>query len=148
MIFVSSCLMGEKCRYDGKSKPCRKVIDYVKDKEILKVCPECLGDLAIPRIPSEIVGGDGLDVIEGKVKVLNKDWDDVTRNFLDGARRVVELAEQFKPNLIIFKEKSPSCGRRKINDGSFTGKIVPGCGVTTALLKKNGFGVITEEDVD
>jgi uncharacterized protein YbbK (DUF523 family) len=147
MIIVSACLMGDKCRYDGESKPCSKVISFVSGHEVLKVCPECLGLLPIPREPSEIVNGDGLGVVNGECKVRSRSFVDVSSHFLKGAEEVLNLCRKFEPSAIILKSKSPSCGCGMIYDGTFSGKLKKGDGVTTALLKKNGFLVITEQDL-
>lgn len=42
---------------------------------------------------------------------------------------------------------SPSCGSSMIYNGEFKGKKIVGNGVTTALLRKNGIQVVSEERV-
>lgn len=145
-IVASACLLGFKCRWDGESRPCQKLIELYKKGEVLPVCPEQLGGLPTPRIPSEIKNGDGEGVVAGVNCVINKNGKDVTQNFLIGAEKTLKLAKEFGANKFVGKSKSPSCGLGLTYDGSFTGKLIKGDGVTVALFKKNGFKVFTEND--
>lgn len=140
-VIVSACLLGERCRYDGEKKPNREVILLSKTEELIPICPERLGGLPTPRGPSEIAGGDGNDVLEGRAKVVSKDGRDVSRSFVRGARAVLEVARTEGITEAHLKSKSPSCGCGKIHDGTFSGKLKSGDGVTAALLKKNGIKV-------
>ena len=137
MKLCSACLLGIKCRYDGKSKSNKKVLELAKRDILIPVCPEQLGGLPTPREPAE----------QKMNRVITKSGEDVTENFVNGARQVLELAKLFGIKEAILKQRSPSCGCGQIYDGTFTGKIIEGDGVTTALLKKNGIKVITEEDL-
>ena len=137
MKLCSACLIGIKCRYDGKSKPNRKVIQLSKKEILIPVCPEQLGGLPTPREPSEQKGK----------KVITKSGKDVTKNFENGAKQVLKLAKLFDIKEAILKQRSPSCGSGQIYDGTFTGTIIKGDGVTTTLLKKNGIKVISEDDL-
>lgn len=148
MILVSACLLGQDCKYNGANNRNQAVIDYLADKEYLPVCPECYGELPTPRPPSEICGGDGLDVLEGKAKVLSAEGRDVTEAFIKGAQKLLEAAQQYEEPLAILKEKSPSCGLHFIYDGSFSGKVVHGSGVATALLRQNGIQVLSEKEIE
>lgn len=140
---VSACLLGETCRYDGRSKPNKEVILLSKKEELIPVCPELLGGLDAPRGPSEITGGDGNDVLEGRAKVMSKDGRDVSEFSIKGARAVLEVAQKEGITEAHLKSKSPSCGCGKIYDGTFSGKLKTGDGVTAALLKKNGIRVVS-----
>ncbi|MFQ6010229.1 MAG: DUF523 domain-containing protein [Candidatus Aenigmatarchaeota archaeon] len=147
MKICSACLLGLKCRYDGKSKPNERVIELSKEEVLIPVCPEQLGGLPTPRIPSEIQGYSGEDVLDGKCKVMNNKGEDVTEQFIRGAYEVMEVAKKYDVKEFISKQKSPSCGCGKIYDGTFSGKLIEGNGVTTALLKRNGIKVMREEDL-
>ena len=136
-IMVSACLLGENCKYNGKNNKNEKVLEYIKDKEVIPVCPESFGGLSTPRIPSEIK--DNI--------VINKEGIDVTKNFIEGANKVLEIAKKYNVKKAILKQKSPSCGSGKIYDGTFSGNIIIGDGITTRLLKENNIEVITEEDL-
>ena len=147
MKLVSACLLGIKSTWDGKSKKDEKIIELSKKEILIPVCPEQLGGLPTPRIPQEIQGCSGEKVLDGKCKVKNKTGKDVTKQFIKGAKETLKIAKLFKVKEFIGKSKSPSCGCGEIYDGSFSGKLIKGDGVTTALLKRNGIRVITEKDL-
>ncbi|OCL25497.1 hypothetical protein U472_14230 [Orenia metallireducens] len=148
MIVVSSCLLGEDCRYNGNNNYDRRITELLEDKEIISICPEVFGGLSTPRPPAEIQGGDGEDVLEGIARVIDKEGNDITKNFIEGARESLSLIKEYGCTLAILKAKSPSCGSKIIYDGSFTGNKRVGAGVTTALLKKEGIEVFNEEEID
>ncbi|MGE5605654.1 MAG: DUF523 domain-containing protein [Bacteroidota bacterium] len=146
-IFVSACLLGMPCRYDGGSKPLPHLIDLINQNQvIIPFCPEIQGGLAVPRLPAEIIDGDGAMVLKGKARVINQKGDDYTEQFLNGAKAVLRMAKDSNPKLIILKSKSPSCGIEEIYDGTFSGRLRQGYGVAAALLKQAGFEVCTELD--
>jgi len=137
MKLCSACLLGIKCRYDGKSKPNKRVIELSRKEVLIPVCPEQLGGLPTPREQAEQRGN----------KVITKSGKDVTQNFRKGAKEVLKLAKLFGIKKVILKQRSPSCGCGQIYDGTFSGRIIKGDGVTTTLLKKNKIKVISEEDL-
>ena len=147
MILVSACLLGINCKYNGDNNKNDKVEEYLNDKQFIVVCPEQLGGMSTPREPSEIIKFDGNAVIEGKTSVINNKRLDVTKKFKQGAQEALKIANLYDCKKAILKEGSPSCGSNCINDGTFTGKKIPGVGVTAALLKKNGIEVISEKDL-
>lgn len=138
MIIVSACLAGLNTRYDGKASIDEEVYRLVKEGKAIPVCPEQLGGLATPRLPSEIRGGTGSDVLEGRAVVVNAKGEDVTENYLRGAYEVLKLARQVGAEKVILKARSPSCGFGCIYDGTFSRKLVEGNGVTAELLKREG----------
>ncbi len=144
IIVISSCLVGMNTTYTGESNRKALFVRMLERGEVVPVCPEQLGGLTTPRLPSEIEHGCGQDVINGKARVIHNNGMDVTANFLRGAKEVLRLARSINPPLIIFKERSPSCGVHRIYDGSFSNVLVEGEGVTTALLRRHGFRVVSE----
>ena len=136
-VLVSACLLGVNCKYDGKNNYSEKIIEYLKDKEIIPICPEQLGGLTTPRIPSEI----RLD------KVINKEGIDVTEYFNKGANEVLKLAKKLNIKKAVLKSKSPSCGLGKIYDGTFSNNLIDGNGICTELLIKNGIEVINSDEI-
>jgi len=141
VCLVSACLLGIKCRYDARS-----VADLsreLKDAGYIPVpvCPEQFSGLPTPRECCEIAGGDGMDVIDGRARVLTQSGKDVTDYFLRGAEIALRICRIVEAEVAFLKELSPSCGVSKIYDGSFTGRIKEGCGVTAACLKRNGIAV-------
>jgi len=144
MKLCSACLLGLECRYDGKSnleKASDKLLQEFREGGIIPVCPEQLGGLPTPRIASEIQGMSGEHVLEGKCKVLGKDGEDVTPQFVKGAYEVLKIAQSLGVTEYIGVQKSPSCGCGKTYDGTFTRNLMDGDGVTVALLKRNGIFV-------
>lgn len=137
MKLCSACLLGLKCRYNGESKPNIKVINWVAKETLIPVCPEQLGGLPTPRKPAEQNG----------IKVITADGDDLTSNFVKGAELVLEVAKLYNIKSAILKQRSPSCGCGQIYDGTFSGTIIDGDGVTAKLLKENGIEVLTEDDL-
>ena len=137
-IMVSACLTGENCKYNGGNNRNDKVIKLMAGNEVISVCPEQMGGLPTPRVSSEIC--DGI--------VMSKDGKNVDREFRLGAARCLEIARARKPDLIILQSRSPSCGVKQRYDGSFSGTLVKGSGVTAQLLIENGFQVIDVEDMD
>ena len=135
MLVVSACLAGEKCRYDGKDNKCEKVKMLVEKGEAIPVCPEVMGGLSTPRIPCEQYQKDG------KIYIKNKKGEDVTGAFLEGAKKTLEIAKAVGATKALLKAKSPSCGKGKIYDGTFSGCLIEGNGITTQLLEANGIEV-------
>ncbi|MCL6472805.1 MAG: DUF523 domain-containing protein [Firmicutes bacterium] len=145
---VSSCLIGLNTRYDGGNKLCKPVLQLVKEGLAMPLCPEQAGGLTTPRPPAELVGGDGKEVLAGKARVITKQGKDVTHEFIAGALSMLSLARIIGAEKAILKSLSPSCGCGAIYDGTFSGNIVEGDGVTAALLKEAGLEVITEEELE
>ncbi|MEU5421688.1 DUF523 domain-containing protein [Streptomyces sp. NPDC020799] len=140
-ILVSACLRGVPCRFDGQHKASSEIEQVVTGREVVFFCPEVAGGLATPRRPAELVGGDGHDVLDGTARVVEDTGRDVTAEFLDGARRALAAARRGGCTEAMLMPRSPSCGRGVVYDGSFAGKLVPGDGVTAALLERNGIAV-------
>ncbi|MDF2038351.1 DUF523 domain-containing protein [Bacillus sp. CMF12] len=145
MILVSSCLAGLEVRYNGTHSLDNKISNLVGENKAVTVCPEMLGGFSTPREPAEIVGGDGEDVLDGKAKVVEKSGNDVTELYIKGAYATLEKAKKINATIVVLKENSPSCGSSMIYNGEFKGNKIVGNGVTSALLKRNGLQVISEE---
>ncbi len=137
MKLCSACLLGAKTRYNGQSALNEKVVALSQKEKLLPVCPEVLAGLAVPREQAEIRNG----------RVVTKSGSDITPSFERGANEVLKIAKSFNVKEAILKQRSPSCGCGQIYDGTFSGKIIEGDGVTAALLKRHGIKVITEEDL-
>lgn len=147
MYIVSACLCGVNCRYDGKSNPDDRVIKLLKEGKAIPVCPEQLGGLKTPRLPSEIQKCSAKDVLDGNGKILNNKGEDVTDEFINGALETLRIANASNCTKAILKSKSPSCGYKIVYDGSFKGVLIEGNGVTAQLLIDNGIDVKTEKDI-
>jgi len=136
-VLVSACLLGVKCRYDGKSKPNKAVLALAQNEALIPVCPEQLGGRPTPRNAVEILKG----------KVVEPDGNDHTEEFKRGAEEVLKLAKITGCKKAILKSKSPSCGFGKIYDGTFSGTLTDGNGITAQLLYENGIEIINENDL-
>ena len=147
MKIISACLCGVNCAWNGQTKTSEKAVELVKRGEAIPVCPEQLGGLSTPRIPQEIQAGSGEDVLCCKCKVVNKNEEDVTAQFIRGAEETLKIAKLIGATEFIAKSKSPSCGCGSTYDGTFSGTLITGDGVTTALLKQNGIKVISENEL-
>ncbi|MBY0598178.1 DUF523 domain-containing protein [Bacillus bingmayongensis] len=146
MIVISACLGGIACRYDGNDNLISKIEELLQNEEAVLICPEVLGGLPTPRPSAEIIGGNGDDVLDGEAMVMDKDGNDVTEAFIQGAYKALEAIKDLNPEYIILKERSPSCGSSTIYTGEFNGNKQDGYGVTTALFRRHGFTVMSEED--
>ena len=142
MDIARACLVGQKCRYDGQASELEHVKKLYEQDKVIPVCPEILAGLPAPRSPCEIVNGQGVDVISGNAKVEDNDGIDYSAEFIAGANLTLGIAESVGAKRAYLKSKSPSCGCTNIYDGSFSGNLRLGDGVTAALLKQNGIKCI------
>ncbi|WP_394020376.1 2-thiouracil desulfurase family protein [Anaerococcus cruorum] len=136
-IAVSACLLGENCKYNGSNNYNKKLVDFVKDHEVIALCPEVLGGLPTPRLPAEIVNGF----------VKQKDGESLDNEFKKGAKKALDIINKNKVDLVILQSRSPSCGVNNIYDGSFTGNLIKGKGVFAKILEDNNIKVIDVEDL-
>ena len=143
---ISACLIGKNCFYDGTSRYKPEIRELVDKGEAIALCPEELGGLKAPRAPSEIFAGSAADVLKGKAFVFNKEGKDITISLVKGCREFLNIAKECAVKKAILKSKSPCCGRDKIYDGTFTGRLRKGNGIAAELLLKNGIEVITDEE--
>lgn len=134
-ILVSACLLGAFCRFDGQCTQDARVTALAKEHTLIPVCPEIYGGLPTPRLPGEKRGG----------RVYDKSGADVTEPYAHGAEAALQFAKLTGCRCAVLKERSPSCGVGMVYDGSFTGKLVPGDGLTAALLQENGIKVLTAD---
>jgi uncharacterized protein YbbK (DUF523 family) len=139
-VLVSACLVGENCKYNGKNNYNEKVIEYLKDKEVILVCPEVMGGLPTPRLKSEI------DSTNDELVVINEFKDNVTSYFVEGAKKALKKALDNGVEEAILKAKSPSCGVNEIYDGNFNGTLIDGDGVFVRMLKEYNVKIMSEND--
>ena len=142
MELVSACLVGVACRYNGARRTDEALAARFCRGDLLPVCPELLGGLPLPRPPSEIQGGAGADVLDGAARVASREGADLTEAFVRGAEAALGLAKSVGAREAFLAARSPSCGAGEIHDGSFSGRTVPGDGVTAALLARNGILIV------
>lgn len=137
-ILISACLLGVNCRYDGGGKLIDQIDKLKEIYNLIPVCPEVYGGLQTPREPAEIIDG----------KVINREGEDISENFTRGAEETLHLAKLYNCKYAILKERSPSCGFGQVYDGTFSGNLIKGNGITAELLSKNGIKIIGESQID
>ncbi len=139
-LLISACLFGENVRYDGKNNLIEE-LDQLKERyELISICPEVLGGMVIPRIPSEIVSTNPL-------KIQNEFGIDTTEFFTDGAMQALYICQKYDIKKALLKSKSPSCGNLEIYDGNFNGTLVKGQGITANILIQNNIKVFNEKQI-
>ena len=136
-ILVSACLLGKNCKYNGGNNYNAAVAEFVKDKEVLTICPEMMAGMGCPRTPIEIV--DGI--------LMDRDGNNVDATMRQAVADAMELIRKEDIQCAILQSRSPTCGVNQIYDGSFSGKLIPGSGMLAQALKDAGYQVIDAEDV-
>ncbi|MBR4162535.1 MAG: DUF523 domain-containing protein [Solobacterium sp.] len=136
-LVVSACLLGCNCRYDGKNCHVEGIEKLAENFVLIPVCPEQMGGLSTPRIPAERIGD----------KVINREGADVTAQYQKGAQMALQIAKINDVKCALFKSKSPSCGKGIIYDGTFTGALKEGNGVTASIFEENGIEVYSDEQI-
>ena len=132
-ILVSACLLGVNCKYNGGNNASDEVDEFLKDYEIIPICPEIMGGLTTPRVAAEQKGD----------KVITKEGKDVTEQYKKGAEECLFLAKKYDVKKALLKLKSPSCGVGQIYDGTFSHTLINKNGITAQLLIENGVEIIT-----
>ena len=136
-IAVSACLMGENCKYNGGNNLNQRVIDFIGDKEYIKICPEVLAGLGTPRVPIEIVNGE----------VISRDGVNVDKAIRDAVEKILAMLKKEEIECVILKSRSPTCGVKEVYDGTFSGRLIKGEGTLAEALRKAGYRVIDCEDI-
>jgi uncharacterized protein YbbK (DUF523 family) len=147
VFLVSACLLGIPCAYDGRGRPIEELLTLATRGLVVPVCPEVLGGLPIPRPTAEIVGGDGADVLAGQARVVTVEGGDVTDAYVRGAEGALAAAGRHEIATAILRQCSPSCGNKWVYDGTHSGNLKEGQGVTAALLRRHGMAVWSEDDL-
>lgn len=147
-ILVSACLLGHPVRYDGGAHgPLAPLLQWQQQGRVVVLCPEVAGGLPTPRPPAEIVGGQGGQVLDGLIALHSVDGVDVSSAFVAGAHKAEQLVRSHGIQVAVLKARSPSCGNQQTYDGSFSGQLVAGEGVTAAALRRMGVQVFNENQL-
>ena len=136
-IAVSECLLGENCKYNGGNNYSKKLLEFLRNHQVISLCPEVLGGLPTPRKPAEIVGGE----------VKLEDGRSVDYEFEKGAQIALDKVIDNQVDLVILQSRSPSCGVNHIYDGSFSGNLIKGQGIFAQILLDNNVTVMDIEDL-
>ena len=143
-LIVSACLAGIPCRYDGKSKRFDFIDKLGEEYEIIPICPEVLSGLSIPRSPMEFKGGDGKDLLSGKVRLFNENGEDISEQMKTGAERAFDYVQKIGAKMALLKARSPSCGLLSVYSH---GKLISGSGVFASFLLNSEIECIDEEHI-
>ena len=136
-ILVSACLLGENCKYNGGNNYNAAVAEFVKDKEILSICPEMMAGMGCPRTPIEIVDGVLMDCNGNNVDAAMR----------EAVEKAMEMIRKEDIQCAVLQSRSPTCGVNQIYDGSFSGKLIAGSGVLAQALKAEGYQLLDAEDI-
>lgn len=134
-ILVSACLLGYNCKYNGKNNYNSKIVELLKEHEVVPVCPEMLGGLSCPRISCEKVGD----------KIMDKQGNDCTKQFIKGAEIALNIAKEKQVDFAILQRRSPSCGYSLIYDGTFNGNLIVGSGIFVQKLQSLDIPIMEAE---
>ena len=136
-ILVSACLLGENCKYNGGNNYSPAVVEFVKDKEVLAVCPEMMAGMGCPRTPIEIVDGVLMDC----------DGNNVDAPMRQAVADAMKFIRNEDVPCAILQSRSPTCGVNQVYDGSFSGTLISGSGIFANALKDAGYQTIDAEDM-
>lgn len=136
-VLVSACIMGSNCKYNGKNNVNIRAINFLKDKDVISICPEVLAGMKIPRSCAEIVNG----------RVVDENGNDVSSEYDKAVQIALSKIQNENIDLVILQSRSPTCGVNQIYDGSFTGKLISGMGLFAKELKQRGYKVIDVEEI-
>ena len=136
-IVVSACLLGTNCKYNGGNNYSEKVAEFIRDREVIQVCPEVLAGLGTPRTPIEICSD----------RVMDRTGNDVTAPLTAAVEQILKTIAPEDIDCVILKSRSPTCGVKQVYDGSFSGTLVDGAGILAQALIRGGYRVIDAEDL-
>ena len=136
-VLVSACLLGEKCKYNGRNNYNSAVVDFVKDKDVLPICPEMMAGMGCPRTPIEIVDG----------VLMDRDGNNVDAAMRKAVEDAMELIRKEDIQCAVLQSRSPTCGVNQVYDGSFSGKLISGSGILAQALRNAGYRTIDAEDL-
>ena len=136
-ILVSACLLGENCKYNGGNNYNAAVAEFVKDREVLSICPEMMAGMGCPRTPIEIVDG----------VLTDRDGNNVDAAMRKAVADAMERIRKEDIQYAILQSRSPTCGVNQVYDGSFSGQLISGSGILAQALKDAGYRVIDAEDI-
>lgn len=136
-ILISLCLVGIDCKYNGGNNLIDQLDELKQKYNLIPFCPEITGGMPTPRLSVEIVNG----------RVVNHLGEDYTKEFEKGARDALKIAKMLDCKKAILQVRSPSCGYGRIYDGTFSGRLKEGNGVTAALLEANGIEIYPSDEI-
>ena len=136
-ILVSACLLGENCKYNGGNNFAPAVVEFLKGREVLTICPEMMAGMGCPRTPIEIVDG----------VLMDRDGNNVDEAMRNAVAQAMEVIRKENIQCAILQSRSPTCGVNQVYDGTFSGKLISGSGIFAQALKEAGYQVLDAEDI-
>ena len=136
-ILVSACLLGENCKYNGGNNFAPAVVEFLKGREVLTICPEMMAGMGCPRTPIEIVDG----------VLMDRDGNNVDEAMRNAVEQAMEVIRKENIQCAILQSRSPTCGVNQVYDGTFSGKLISGSGIFAQALKDAGYQVLDAEDI-
>ena len=136
-ILVSACLLGENCKYNGGNNFAPAVVEFLKGRKVLTICPEMMAGMGCPRTPIEIVNG----------VLMDRDGNNVDEAMRKAVARAMEVIRKENIQCAILQSRSPTCGVNQVYDGTFSGKLIAGSGIFAQALKEAGYQVLDAEDI-
>lgn len=149
-ILVSACLMGFKVRYNGshKDQVQHTLSRWQEEGRLVVHCPELAAGLQTPRLPAEIIDGEGIEVMQDRAIIVESDGRDVTAHYQLAAWLALDAARAAGCEAALMTDGSPTCGSQTIYNGRFQGEKKSGDGVAAALLRQHGIRVFSNEQID
>ena len=136
-VLVSACLLGVNCKYNGGNNYSEAVAEFVKDKEVIAICPEMLAGMGCPRTPIEIVDG----------VLMDRNGNNVDAAMRNAIAIAMEQISGEEISCAILQSRSPTCGVNQVYDGTFSGTLIPGSGIFAQALQCTGCPVMDAEDL-
>lgn len=151
-VLISGCLAGWRCGVDGSDYGLGMTLGELLALPTLRPLPFCPEQHALgtPRTLPDIHGGDGVDVLAGRAKILDEHGEDLTSRMIEGARTMLAYAQEAGAELAILTDMSAACGSQVISDGCRlveARRFQKGVGVATALLLEAGILVVSQRDL-
>lgn len=137
-VLVSACLLGDNCKYNGKNNRNEELLQRLQKHEVVRICPEVLGGLGVPRPCVEL--RDGV--------AYNQYGENVDAAFRTGVHKALEQIEGQQIDLVVLQSRSPTCGVKQIYDGTFSKRLIDGQGMLAAALAERGYRLVDVEDID
>ena len=136
-LLVSACLMGFQVRYNGSEKAqlAATLSRWQQAGRLVIHCPELAAGLPTPRLPAEILGGTGGDVLAGRARIVESAW------------LALSAAREAGCQAALLTDGSPTCGSQFVYDGSFRGRRKAGAGVAADLLRAHGITVFSDGQI-
>ncbi|MFK5937246.1 MAG: DUF523 domain-containing protein [Sulfurimonas sp.] len=140
-VIISACILGEYCRYDGKTKSLNAVIEAFKEYEIIPFCPEA-PLFGTPRERISVVEIDGENHV-----ITDETQNDVTLSLRDEINNFCD--ENPKVDAIVLKSKSPSCGFKTTPILNQKREIIAyGNGIAATIFQKRYKTLLIEDETN